>query len=155
MIEQIETLRRDGRFAEISDLMPYAHAVGLEVSDGDDGLITALRARPGNIGNTMIPAVHGGVVGALLEHAAILLVLKTIAITDFPKIIDLSVDYLRPCLGGRDTFAKGVVVKVGRNVVNVRVEAWQEDPGRLVAAAHAHFLLVNEPGSPGAAPGTR
>jgi len=26
-------------------------------------------------------------------------------------------------------------------VANVRVHAWQDDPDRLVAAAHGHFLM--------------
>jgi acyl-coenzyme A thioesterase PaaI-like protein len=37
--------------------------------------------------------------------------------------------------------ARGTVVKQGRRVANVRVEAWQGDPDRPVAAAHAHFIL--------------
>jgi acyl-coenzyme A thioesterase PaaI-like protein len=57
-----------------------------------------------------------------------------------PKIVNLSVDYLRPALA-LDTFARGTVIKQGRRVANVRVEAWQNDPARPVAAAHAHFLL--------------
>jgi acyl-coenzyme A thioesterase PaaI-like protein len=43
-----------------------------------------------------------------------------------------------------DTFAAGRVTKQGRRVANVRVEAWQDDPARPIAAAHGHFLLVRE-----------
>jgi len=58
-----------------------------------------------------------------------------------PKVINVSIDYLRPCRA-EDTFARGTVIRQGRTVANVRVTAWQSDPGRLVAAAHAHFLLT-------------
>lgn len=141
--EGIERLKREGRFEELCQMIPYAQVIGLEVVANPEGLVTVLRARPSNVGNTAIPAVHGGVVGGLLEHAAIMLVLANFEPTGFPKIINLSVDYLRPCVGGLDTFAGGVVVKFGRNVANVQVEAWQDDAARPVAAAHAHFLLVN------------
>jgi acyl-coenzyme A thioesterase PaaI-like protein len=57
-----------------------------------------------------------------------------------PKTINLAVDYLRPARPV-ETSALGLVTKQGRRVANVRVEAWQEDRGRPVAIAHAHFLL--------------
>ena len=53
------------------------------------GLVTVLRYRQSNIGNTQIPAIHGGVVGALLEHAAILHLLVETEVEAIPKIINL------------------------------------------------------------------
>jgi acyl-coenzyme A thioesterase PaaI-like protein len=41
-----------------------------------------------------------------------------------------------------ETFARAIITKHGRRVANVRAEAWQDDPARPVAAAHAHFLLA-------------
>lgn len=141
MLETIENLKRSDDIAAINAMIPYAQSVGLEVLSDDLGLITALRYRPSNIGNTQIPAIHGGVVGALLEHAAIMHLLIETEVDAIPKIINLSVDYLRPCVT-EDVFARGEVIRQGRRVANVRVGAWQEDPKRLVAAAHAHFLLA-------------
>ena len=57
-----------------------------------------------------------------------------------PKIIDLSIDYLRSARPV-ETYARAIVTKHGRRIANIRAEAWQEDAGRPVAAAHAHFLL--------------
>lgn len=138
--ETVSALRAAGDMAGINALVPYAQTVGLEVFTDNTGLVTVLRARDSNIGNTQIPAVHGGVVGALLEHAAILHLVTEIGVDVVPKIINLSVDYLRPARTV-DTFARGTVIKQGRRVANVRVEAWQDDPAKPVAAAHAHFLL--------------
>ncbi len=146
LIEQIRALRSQARFAEISALIPYASVIGIEVLDGDDEPITVLRQRPSNIGNTVIRAVHGGVVGALLEHAAIMKVIAAHELDGFPRIINLSVDYLRPCLGDSDTFARGELVTLGRRIANVRVVAWQQDAARPVAAAHAHFLVSSRSG---------
>lgn len=141
MLETIEALKKSGDITAINALIPYAQAIGLEAFSDDRGLVTVLRFRETNIGNTQIPAIHGGVVGALLEHAAIMHLLVETEVEVIPKIINLSVDYLRPCLA-EDTFARGMVIRQGRRVANVRVEAWQDSPDRPVAAAHAHFLLA-------------
>lgn len=141
LFDQVMALKRAGNFVQISQLIPYSAFVGLELEIIDGELTTILRSRPGNIGNTTIPAVHGGVVGALLEHAGVMHIIHGCEIIHFPKIINISVDYLRPCIGTQDTFARGYLIKQGRSVSNVRIEAWQGDRGKLVAAAHAHFLM--------------
>lgn len=141
LFEKFMALKAAGEFAAISSLIPYSAFVGFELVSDEHGLLTILRGKPSNIGNSTIPAVHGGVVGALLEHAGVMHIIHECDIVGFPKIINISVDYLRPCLGNRDTFARGYLIKQGRNVSNVRIEAWQSDPGRPVAAAHAHFMM--------------
>jgi uncharacterized protein (TIGR00369 family) len=141
MLKSIATLKRSRDIPAINNLIPYARAVGLEVIADDDELITVLRYRDSNIGNYVIRAIHGGVVGALLEHASIVHLLTETEATVVPKIVNLSVDYLRPCMAA-DTFARGRVIRQGRRVANVRAEAWQENPEKPVAAAHAHFLLA-------------
>ncbi|MBI5443745.1 MAG: PaaI family thioesterase [Deltaproteobacteria bacterium] len=125
----------------LTGLIPYAAVVGFELEETPEGPVTLLRPKASNVGNTQIPAVHGGVVGALLEHAGIMQILWECEVDRFPKIINISLDYLRPCLAGQETRARARVVKLGRSVTNVRVEAWQADPSRPVAAAHAHFLM--------------
>ncbi len=134
-------LRGRGEFAAFNTLIPYAAVVGFEVEETADGPVTRLPPKESNIGNTLIPAIHGGVVGALLEHAGIMQILWECEVEQFPKIVNISLDYLRPCLATLETRAKAVLVKQGRSVTNVRIEAWQQDPAKPVAAAHAHFLM--------------
>jgi uncharacterized protein (TIGR00369 family) len=141
VLKSIATLKKTQDIGAINTLIPYAHTVGLEVILDGDELVTVLRHHDDNIGNYVIQAVHGGVVGALLEHAAILHLLAETEAAVVPKIVNLSVDYLRPCMAA-DTFARGRVIRQGRRVANVRAEAWQESPDKPVAAAHAHFLLA-------------
>jgi len=142
VLKTIAELRKAGDLAGINALIPYAMTVGLEPISDKSGLITVLRHHETNIGNPLLPAIHGGVVGALLEHAAILHLVTEIGVNVVPKIINLSVDYLRPCQA-MDTFARGRVIRQGKRVANVRAEAWQETPDKPVAAAHAHFLLTS------------
>ena len=140
MLKDIAALKRAGNIAGINRLIPYAGTVGLEAFVEDGTIVTVLRQRDSNIGNPVIRAVHGGVVGALMEHAAVLHLLMETEVKAVPKVINVSIDFLRPCLAA-DTFARGVLIRQGRRIANVRVEAWQDDPGRPVAAAHAHFLV--------------
>jgi uncharacterized protein (TIGR00369 family) len=141
MLTTIADLKAKGAIERLNDVVPYAQTIGLTARRDGGRLISVLEFRECNIGNYFARAIHGGVVGALLEHAAIMQVLDETEADVLPKIVNLSVDYLRPCLAA-DTFACGRVIRQGRRVANVRVEAWQDSPERPVAAAHAHFLLT-------------
>ncbi|MBK8211190.1 MAG: PaaI family thioesterase [Rhodospirillales bacterium] len=141
MLKSVAELRATGDLAAINGLVPYARTVGLELLRDEVGLMTALRFREHNIGNFVVRAIHGGVVGALLEHAAMMHLLVETEVQVVPRIVNVSIDYLRPCRA-EDTYARGSIIRQGRTVANVRVTAWQADPSRLVAAAHAHFLLT-------------
>ena len=135
---------RDG-LAAFSRALPYADFIHLDVEIENGRPLTVLRKDAHNIGNPMVPMIHGGAVGALLEHAALMQLFHELEL-DLdrpPKIVNISIDYLRPCLL-EDAFARGVIVRQGRRVANVRTEAWQSDRDRLVAAAHSHFLLPGD-----------
>lgn len=139
--DKIMELKKTGDLKGMEKVIPYTSFINLSYEKDDSGLITIMRQSDSNIGNITIPAVHGGVVGALLEQAGIMQVIWECDITRFPKIINISVDYLRPCLGKQDTYARASLIKQGRSVSNVRVTAWQLDPTKPVAAAHVHFLM--------------
>ena len=123
------------------DRIPYARFLGIQVvSLGNYRLLLKLPFDDKLVGNPMLPALHGGVLGAFLEIVAILQLVKEEEGDGLPKPINLTVDYLRSA-GPRDLFGRATITKRGRRVANVRVEAWQEDPERPVAAAHGHFLM--------------
>ena len=97
-------------------------------------------ANEDNIGNPTLPALHGGCIGGFMENSAIFHVLATIETERIPKVIDFSLDYLRP---GRfkDTYATCEVVRQGRKVVNVGIKAWQTTQSEPIANARTHLLL--------------
>lgn len=129
----------------LSRALPYPGFIHMDVEIENGSPLTILRKDAGNIGNPLVPMIHGGAVGALLEHAAVVQLFHELGLglEHPPRIVNISIDYLRPCLL-EDTFARGFIIRQGRRVANVRVEAWQSDPDRLVAAAHAHFLLPDD-----------
>lgn len=129
------------------DAIPYCTFLGITVADGTDGGIVArLRFGEHIVGNAALPAIHGGVIGAFLETAAIVELLRiSPADGTLPKPVDLTIAYLRSARAV-DTLARTIVTKHGRRVVNVRVEAWQDDPARPIATAQGHFLVARDEG---------
>lgn len=116
--------------------LPYAGYLGLQWHT--DGVLH-LPFRADLVGNYRIGALHGGVVAAALECAARLLLLRHG--TSAPSTIDFTIDYLRPAVS-RDLYLAATALRVGRAVATVRVDAWQADPARPVAAGHGNFLLT-------------
>src|SRR5207247_11155846 len=92
------------------------------------------------VGNAALPAVHGGVLGALLELTALLHLLDDGSSERVPKPITFSVDYLRAA-GPSTTRARAEIFKLGRRIANVRVVPWHDDRSRPVVAGHGKCLL--------------
>ena len=140
LVEIIGEARRSGNYEELAAMVPYARFLGIEVTTREDGLVGKLTFKDSLIGNPTLPALHGGTIAALLESTAIFRLLVDTETVQLPKIISITVAYLR---SGRpiDTFAKGVITKHGRRVATVEVSAWQDDPEQPIATAVAHFLI--------------
>ena len=122
------------------DAIPYARFLGVEVERREGVLECILPFRREIVGNSALPAVHGGVLGAFLELTALLHLLEESASDRIPKPITFSVDYLRSA-GPSTTRARAEIFKLGRRIANVRVVAWQEDRSRPVVAGNGKFLL--------------
>jgi len=139
-LDRLRKARDEGDLAALGEAIPYAKWMGMAPENSTGELLTRMRYKPDLIGNTHLPALHGGTIGSLMEMAAIFHLLWEFDNETLPKIVNITVDYLR---SGRpiDTIAKATVTKQGRRVVNVSVEAWQEDRSRPVAAAQIHFLV--------------
>jgi uncharacterized protein (TIGR00369 family) len=116
---------------------PYARFLGIQVPDDEPPVMPY---DPKLVGNPILPALHGGVIGAFLETAAIVSVHREIGLSAAPKPIGLTVNYLR---SGRplDTFATVSIVKHGRRVVAFEARAYQSDPAEPIASCYGHFKL--------------
>ena len=131
------------RIAEV----PYARFLGLRLELAGDEMTAILPFKDVLIGNPMLPAIHGGVLGAMMEMTALAQISVTRTLgghsTGLAKPIDVTVEYLR---SGRpvDTFARAMIKRMGRRIANVHVEAWQEERSAPIAALHGHFLLPSE-----------
>jgi len=118
---------------------PYARFLGLRIELAGETVTGVLPFAPHLIGNVVLPALHGGVVGAFLELTA-LAQLAQLAPGVSARTVDVTVDYLRSSRAV-DSFARAEVLRLGRRVANVRAVAWQGDERRPVATLRGHFLL--------------
>lgn len=123
--------------------VPYVRFLGMRAELAGDEMTAVLPFSQSLIGNTSIPALHGGVLGAFMEMTALAQLSVLQKTPRAPKTIDVTIEYLRP---GRPlvTYARANVRKVGRRIASVDVEAWQEARDAPVAALRAHFLLGDE-----------
>jgi acyl-coenzyme A thioesterase PaaI-like protein len=138
--EHMRKLKESGDFSVLVAEIPYLRLLGFSVGMESGEIIGKMAYADALIGNASVPALHGGTIGALLESTALLHTFWQSETLVLPKIVSITVDYLRT---GRpvDTFARGVITKQGRRVVNVGVEAWQEDRARPIARANTIFLV--------------
>lgn len=128
------------RLAAALQRIPYATFLGVRAELKGDELTLILPYSDHLIGNPLLPALHGGVVGALMELTAITQLAIASKSEKFAKTIDIGVDYLR---SGKplDTYARARVIKIGKRIANVQAEAWQNERGQPIAAMHGHFLV--------------
>ncbi|WP_371396553.1 PaaI family thioesterase [Fretibacter rubidus] len=128
------------------EAVPYAQTLGAKPIFIGEELTLILPYSADNIGNPVLPALHGGAIGGFMELAAIAELIHSASeedLSNLPKPIGINIDYLRR---GRpvDTYARAAVFKRGSRVVNVRVRAWQEDYDNPIAALHGNFLIPSD-----------
>lgn len=120
-------------------LPPYAQFLGISAEHQDGELryvmpfSDVVLGRPGYL--------HGGAIAGLLEFAAFGALYQ--ALGDEPvrvKPVNVTVQYMR---GGidHDTFATGLVTRLGKRVANIEAHAWQRDRAKPIASAQLNMML--------------
>lgn len=141
-MQKFQALRAAEDCAGIIENIPYAHFLGIEFQPEKDGkLLFSLPFKPENIGNPVLPALHGGVIGGFLENAAFVDLLWSRESLEPPKVVDFSLDYLRSAKAAT-LFAQCSMTRQGKRVAHALVEAWQDDRSQPIAVARVHFLLT-------------
>lgn len=140
-LSEFRAMKETGDFSDLPDAVPYARFMDFSVTQDGGQMITAMPYRDMLIGNTSLPALHGGTLAALLEMAALFQIAHDIETDVMPKVVTLTIDYMRSG-ASKDTFARAHATRMGRRVANVRAEAWQDDPAKPIAAANVNFLLT-------------
>lgn len=135
-----DAAKNGARVAQLLAVVPYCHHLGIGGDVLDGRVKLTMPFAPHLVGNPMLPALHGGVIGSLLESAAIAQVMFDLGPGSKPRPVDVTIDYLR---SGRavTSYAQARIAKQGRRVVNVHAEMWQEDETRPIAALRGHFLV--------------
>ena len=142
-MELLARAAREGVPPDIDQLIaavPYCAWLGLAARIEAERVVLEMPFDAKLIGNPIIPALHGGVIGSLLETAAIVQSIFATQSASIPKPVDITIDYLRagkPML----SHARAELVRVGRRVISARAEMWQDDAAKPVASFRGHFLL--------------
>lgn len=137
-------LREQGRGQDMQavvERIPYARFLGISVDRKGNEITTVMAFHDELVGNTVLPAIHGGAIGAFLEMTAVIQLLFDTACERLPKTIDVSIDYLRSG-GPATTYGRAIVTRHGRRVANVRSEIWQDERNKPIAVSHGHYLLT-------------
>jgi len=155
---QVVKQRRDAVLHALVQSIPYSQFLGVHFDRRGDELTGIMTYQETNIGNPLLPALHGGATAAFLEITALIGLrwatlwedmengklslddLEQGHLPRLPKTIDFSVDYLRSGLP-RDAYARARVNRSGRRYASVHVEAWQDRREKLFAQATGHFLM--------------
>ena len=142
-MEFLNELRESGRGQDMQAVLehiPYARFLGVQVQQQGNEVITVLPFKEEIVGNVRLPAIHGGVIGALLEITSVLQLLFETSCQRLPKTVDVNFDYLRSGKSAT-TFGRAIVNRQGRRVANVRSELWQDDREKPIALSQGNYLL--------------
>jgi acyl-coenzyme A thioesterase PaaI-like protein len=124
----ISAARQNGDLQPLIEAVPYFRWMGLRVDRQGEELITVLPFQDMLIGNPLLPALHGGVTGALLESAAMISLIGAMDTPRLPKIVNITVEYLRPG-GALDSFATGIVTEIQNQIPNSNSKSWSTRHG--------------------------
>ena len=87
---------RAERLAALLASTPYMGFLGMTAELAGDEMTAILPFADHLVGNVLIPALHGGVIGAFLEMTALCQLAVREPLRRQPKTIDVTIEYLRP-----------------------------------------------------------
>jgi acyl-coenzyme A thioesterase PaaI-like protein len=121
--------------------LPYVRMLGFDVVCEDDGLRGHLPFAEHLIGNPLVPALHGGVIAALLHFTAAAQLMLELQSEKLPQVFTCTIEYLAsPDL--QDSYGTATIISQTRRFANVRVSAFQPHSGKTIATATMQFLLA-------------
>ena len=96
--------------------IPFNRYLGFKVLHAEEGFVRVrIPFRPEFIGDPRRPALHGGVLSAVIDACGGLAVWTLFEVEDLISTVDMRVDYLRPG-PDRDIVAESRVVRMGNRV---------------------------------------
>ena len=133
--------RESGDYSAFLASIPYGEYMGYVARVVDGVVRLELPFQDKFIGNPNLPSLHGGVVGATLEMAALVQLLHSARSEHIPRTIDFTIDYLRQSKPA-PLYAEAEVLREGRRVANARMVVFQDDRTKPVASGRGNFLMI-------------
>ena len=131
------------RIAATLQSTPYTRHLGVLLVNHDaaDGVVFHLPFDARLIGNVTLPAIHGGVIAAFMEAAALAATYARIDAGLLAKLVDFSIDYLSSA-GPIDLYAQCEMHRVGKRIAAVGVRCWQRNMDAPIALGRAHVYVA-------------
>ena len=120
--------------------VPFNRFLGLRGESVGKGVcVLSLAVREEFVGDPRRPALHGGVISALVDTAGGLAAWSALSPGESVSTVDLRIDYLEPAGLGAPLRASAELVRKGNRVCHVRIAVTQEDV--LVAEGRAVYNI--------------
>jgi|SRR5688572_8709027 len=114
--------------ALMEDQVPFNRYLGIRGESAEKGKsVLLLPVRPEFVGDSRRPALHGGVISALMDTAGGLAAWTTLEEGESVSTVDLTVDYLEPARLGGQLRASAELLRKGNRVCHVRVRVTQDE----------------------------
>ena len=124
--------------------VPFNRLLGIQGESATAGAcVLVLPVRPEFVGDFRRPALHGGVVSALIDTAGGVAAWSTLGADESVSTVDLTVDFLEPAGLAAPLRAAGQLVRKGNRVCHVRVAVTQA--GKLVAEGRGVYNIHKRP----------
>ena len=130
---------------ELLTLTPFAQWLNAHAAEEEGELVIHVPFNELLIGNPRIRAIHGGIMASILELTAA----ATLATHDFDaatkRPISMQINYLKST-SDVQTYAKGIIRKIGRRIDTIEAIAWQKSEERPVAIAICDYRRSHKKG---------
>ena len=128
----------------MADQVPFNRLLGIQGESASAGAcVLVLPVRPEFLGDFRRPALHGGVVSALIDTAGGVAAWSTLGPEESVSTVDLTVDFLEPAGLAAPLRAAAQLVRKGNRVCHVRVAVTQD--GKLVAEGRGVYNIHKRP----------
>ncbi|NWF45115.1 PaaI family thioesterase [Hydrogenophaga sp. D2P1] len=129
--------------------IPYARHLGVRVAEFSEAgaVVFHLPFEERLVGNVTLPALHGGVIAAFMQVAALASTYSFLRGERLPKLVDFSLDYLSSA-GPMDLYAVCDMHRVGKRIAAVGVRCWQQSPDNPVGVGRAHVFIAQSASDP-------
>ena len=128
----------------MAEQVPFNRLLGIRGESASAGAcVLVLPVRPELVGDFRRPALHGGVVSALIDTAGGVAAWSTLGPDESVSTVDLTVDFLEPAGLAAPLRAAAQLVRKGNRVCHVRVAVTQD--GKLVAEGRGVYNIHKRP----------
>lgn len=118
---------------------PFADWLAIEATDEADSF--RMRFDDRHIGNPFIRALHGGVVGSMIEASAELGFARMAEASGPAELVSSAIDYMR-VTRDTDLFTRVSLVRMGRRLAFVEVYCWQDSEDLPVARGSCTLRIL-------------